>query len=457
MNKIKKLLEIRNSEDFFSKKNIISIILICFLLYMSNKGLASRVVAYVFTLFWISINTYQIFSIFYRKKCDFILYQSPISNFLKFVFFLKGAIIENIPFYIFLIFHLIFFMKASVINTFVISTITFFYAISLGSFFGRIFYRKKGLIILSIIYLFCIFISSKWTDSEIFRFIYPTIQLHNVDILYISTIFSILTITLSLLLLSNCLFEFVKYKKAKVIGILAITITLFIGLHLREFNYNKKIKNTDFNIIKIDKSIVKYRGIDEKDALFIVSNLREIENELIAIGINDNYMEEYIIDRYYRGFLYKTRGIPVYRNDNKFYINIFSNGMLNFKEEDIYHDLLYRFYNYLTQINDISNNYLFISIKNSRELILRSLAEKNNMNKLADSFKYSIKSRYNRFLLSRIFIENYDNPEDLKKVNKSIRKNLPKDNEELIEILEENLKDTENKKLIDKIKEDMGG
>jgi hypothetical protein len=455
MLKIKKLLYTRNLEDYYGHKWIFNIIILCFMTFLSTGDLNLRLVAHLLTLFWISINTCQLNTLFKRKKCEFIFCQSPISYDSRFIMLLKSSIIENTIFAIFIMLHLVFFMHANIYNALIITVVHFFFAIAIGTFCSQLSNQSLGLILITLFYVSRFYMGSWWTSDEHSRYVSPTIQLYNVHIINVINTFSLIIQTIILLLLSKLLLGvYKKFRGVKTAGLIGLCIILFIGIISYELTFNKEIEESAYRTITMNQKLVKFKGVDEKSATELTNLLIALENETTKLGLESSQSREYHINKYYISYLqtlYKTRPIPVNKEEDIIYINIFSDAMTNFKEINIVRDIMFRVYDQIEiEENDALNNYVHQIIDGCREHVFKSVYE-NNLNIISKEFvemcdreiedrdkSVTTQSNFLKKIVNYMF-EKY--PEDIHKLYSIVRSEDPKNNEELIEIFDENFQE----------------
>lgn len=459
---IKKLLYVRNVEDYFGHKYIFNIIILCFLTFLSIGGLRQRLMAHLFTLLWISINTCQLYTLFKRKNCDFIFCESHISDDSRYLMFLKGSILENMIFGVFIMVHLVFFMHANIYITLIITVVHFSFAIAIGAFCGQLSNRFLGLILIVLFYG-CCFFNNWWTTDEPLRFMSPTIQLYNLDIINVTNTCSLIILTIILIILAKYLSGVhKKYRTVKIMGLIGLCIILFSGIIYRELSINKKIEESAFSTIIREQTTIKFKGVDEQTATVMANLLIDLENELTKLGI-ESQSKEYQIKKYYISYLhslYKTRPIPITKDEDIIYINIFSDAMTNFKEDELIRDFIDRAYNQMVEIYDIDNNYVYQIVEGCRAHVYKSAFEKNlniYSKDLVQGFDKEIEKRATSATTQYNFLKKIVNymfdkyPRDIPKLYSLVQSELPKNNEEFIEILEENFPESLEESEIQKI------
>lgn len=450
MEEIKKILHIRNIEDFYGYKVLFNIIILCFLFFLSLQDLQFRISAHVFTLWWISINSFQVFTLFSRHNFDFILCECPKSNRSVFLMFLWTCMLENLIFAVFLFGHLIFAMHTKFLYALLFTSIHFCYAIAIGRFIGTLSKHIKGLIPIVLFYILCIFGGGWWTDDEKTRFWSPSTQLYNVNIINITNTVALVALIITFMLISRLIYNRgMAHNRLKIAGITCLYAFALIGLISRELSYNKKIENSAFNKTTATHQHVEYKGVNEHDTLVMAKVIDDMEEELIKLKFINNKADKYQFNKYYVSdlfFLYHNSPIPVLNEDKIIYVNVFSDAMINFNEHEIVRDMMIRTYDHLlSEASD--NNYTYDIQEGCREHILKTVILKNPEIYSEDLIdwldKVILKSdQYfaTQYTFLRIMASGmYDKyPEELAELYTIIEKESPQDDMEVLKILEDN-------------------
>ncbi len=231
MEEIKRILYVRNKEDYYGYKVIFNIIILCFLSFLSMQKLDIRVSAHIFTLLWISINSFQVFTLFSRHNCDFILCESPKSNRSVFFMFLSACVLENLIFAVFLSVQLIFAMHAKLLYALLFTTIYFCYAIAIGIFAGTLCRQLKGLVPIALFYIWCIFRGGTWARAEAIRFWSPVTQLYNVNIINLTNTAALAALAIAFILVSRLIINKGKaHNRLRIAGVISLYAFALLGL-----------------------------------------------------------------------------------------------------------------------------------------------------------------------------------------------------------------------------------
>ncbi len=194
---------------------------------------------------------------------------------------------------------------------------------------------------------------------------------------------------------------------------------------------------------------MEYKGINERDTLVMTNVIEDVEKELIRLKFINHEADKYEFKKYYVSglfFSYHTRPVPVLNADKTFYVNVFSDAMLNFKEYEIVRDMMDRTYDHLLpEASD--NNYTYDIQEGCREHILMAAALNHPdiySEDLIDWFDRQILKRDQSITTQRNFLKKiassmYDKySEELAELYTIIEKESPQDNMEVIKILEDN-------------------
>lgn len=406
---IKGLLHIRNLEDFKGIEYVFDSLIIGFLLFLSFGAFTQRILVHLLLLFWISINTCQLCTIFKRKKCEHIFLQAPITTNHKVLFLLITSSIENLAFLIFSVVHMVCFMNRNLLEAILFSIVHVYFAMGLGMLVGSLCKSSIALIIISLFYGRCFF-NSWWTSDEPFRFVSPTLQLYNVHVINVTNICSLALITVICIIGVKYLLErHERNIKLKVSLTLCIAMILFGALIGRELRENKRISDAPFNIFAQGTVSVSYRGINQKTAQQLSNILSHMEDELQSLNIveksNDYVFNKYYVSKLYS--LYKTRPIPITKENDTIYINVFSDGMINLNESAVLQDFLYRSYTQMVRkVIAQDNNYTYQIIEGCKMGIFRRICRENQTVDAQD-LQELYDSKINLNLQSQVTPSNY--------------------------------------------------
>ncbi|WBW97753.1 hypothetical protein [Oceanirhabdus sp. W0125-5] len=447
---MKKLLYISNMEDYFNRRYILDIAIVCFVLILSFGDTQQKLMGHLFLLFWISTTTCQLYTLFYRKKCDFLLFTSNLSNNNQMFITLKCSLVQNLIPFIFMIFYLIFLLKFNVFNGVVFSVIYFFYAVAIGVFMGRLLNNYLGIILIILFYGRC-FLNGWFTSDEVFRYISPTLQLYSPDMPNIPNIYTLCVLTVILLVLGMIFSKYsINSLSIKNFSIVCICLTLIIGVIPYEIWQNKIIQNAAFNKIEVEEIPVKFKGIDEETALKLASIIKDVENRFIDFGMATKSEEIQIIRGYipclrWLAPIYETRPIPIIKKDGKVYITVFSNAMLNLENDDIMIDWIMRIFGTTLEKPKYQDNYYAHQIAIYCRVIVENDIINNGNVKYSSEVRefYSNKEVIKRLeqtenvMLKNIYYLLQKSPSDISKIYKKIINQVPKNDDEFIMILNE--------------------
>ncbi|WP_251862331.1 hypothetical protein [Clostridium sp. Marseille-Q2269] len=360
-------------------------------------------------------------------------------------------------------------MKGNIYHAIIIATVHYCFSIALGMWFAQLSKNFLGVILIVTFYIYCFAYSSLWTTNEFKRYISPTLQLCNINRINIINTVSLITLSIILLLSAKYLKVFYKkYRSLKIAIIICIGISVFVGIISFELSFNKKIEKSKFDTIVVNDKIVKFKGVDEHSVTVLASLLTNLEDQFEKIGIGSK-SREYQFKKYYVSYLlyplYKTRPVPIMKEKSIFYINIFSDAMVNFQETDLLRDFINRAFDQIESgINNIDNKYVYQIVEGSREHIYKSAIENNSYISSKDLVEVSEQfiSKRNKssttednFLKKIINIMFDKYMDDIPKLYTLVQNKLPKNNKEFIEIIKEHfpklLEDSDIKSIIESV------
>lgn len=362
MLEIKRIMYIHDQEDFFGHRRLFFVsLIILFTLIASHSNLQFRIMIHIFSLFWVSINTHQIFTLHARKNTEYIFCESAQTYHERFIMFMNCSIIENSIFILLIFFQLIIFMHCPVLNALIIALLHYAFSIVLGILSSQL-GTRVGIITILLFYFHSFYYGSGWTLDAHEHFFSLSVQLYYVDKLHVTNTITLIIYTVIFFLLAEIVFKSYSVFRIYKIGcIIVVGILAFVGVIQYELAFNSKIEESKFQTFKLENVAIRYRGSEENSVKEMSQIILLIEKELSKVGVEQSKVYQY--DRYYvsmLGSIYKTRPIPVLKDKDTIYINIFSDALLNRKEQDIQIDLIQRVYSQIESYQKViyPNDYL---------------------------------------------------------------------------------------------------
>lgn len=460
MDELKRLLSIRNEEDFYGYKTWIDLGICIFLIVMGFNELRIRIIAHLLLLFWMSINVQQIFTLFERKKCGFILLENPKTDLNIFYMIFQASLVENLVYILMCFIQIKCFFRASIFMSIIITIIHSLFAIALGFLVSQVRHKNIGCICLCIYYMFNFIVSMAWTYNEFWRHIFVTSQLYNVHIFDFSNNIAIIFWIIILFIMGYLLFENYNKINLKIKVLLTmITMVAFVSINVLDIISNNNI-SYEQNNVHITTEMNIWTGAVE-----------DICKELKDRGIDDLPIEGCVLNQYHISYLYhfyQTRPVLFMIEGDQLYINIFAHAMINFNEFELAREMLDRLYAYLEMdINSQDNNYIHQIIDGHKSYIMLKVCDNLPIN-IQDEFKRdaqnAIAGMNNKEVTSANFVKKIVQIMDVKyqeynePLYHTVRKNLPENIDEFIEIFTQEFKpllqDEDISNILNQVKEE---
>ncbi len=460
MDELKRLFKIRNQEDFYGYKRWIDLCICVFFIVMGFNGLRTRIIVLLALNIWIAINVQQIFTLFERKKCKFILLENPKTDLNIFYMILQTSLVENLVYILMYFIQIKCFYRANIFIAISITIIHSLFAIALGFFASQMRHKKTGIIYLCVYYMFNFFVSMSWPDNEFWRHIFITSQLYNVHVFDLSNNIAIISWIIMLFATGYLLFENYNKIKIKIKGvIIIITIGIFIGINSIDIMSNNNSSYKQKNDYIVTQMNI-WTGVTE-----------DICKGLKDRGIDNLPSEKCTFSQYHISYLYHfyhTRPILFEIQGEQLHINIFAHAMINFNEFELAREMLDRLYAYLEKyINSQNNNYIHQIVDGHKAYIMLEVYDNLPIN-IQDEFKRDIQNTIDgmnnkevtdaNFLKKIVQIIDDKYPEYNEVLYDAVCKYLPENMDEVSEIFEQELKpllkDKDISNILNQVKEE---
>lgn len=359
-----KSIKINYKEDFGIFKWILYIIFALFSIF------TYQILGYLFVLIFVAIVTYQITSINERYGVEPVAACTAIGKEkILWVQFITSTI-SNLPGWLVLFVILSSVMHASVPLSGILSLVTYFYAISVGLFIGKI--VKNQILGISVLCVYFKLVSGemKFITQETIRYLCPILSLNRVKEVYISNIIGLISCTLLFLGVTFLIYTR-DTKKGKVYGsIFVLSFCVLISMTVYgDFNMNKKIENLSFEKTEFAGIPISYRGVKKEDILYLVKVSMSYRNQIEKYHLPVTW-EEIVCDRQ---VIFPWKSIePFSQNNKQLFIHYISPEMYEYNDLHRVVGISSTFLKEQTSYTEIQN--MFIDIVRN-QLIANTLSD----------------------------------------------------------------------------------
>lgn len=338
---IKKTIKICNVEIYngLVYRLLVNVLVLLFIIGLQLGDITLKVSSNYFVTTWISINVYSIFSLFRKKNRAFLLDISYLSSNRKLLMLYTVSGIMNIGWGIFIFLHLLFVMKAMILNALMLTLLQFAFALSIGAV-GGVLYKKFIGIILIIGFAVINLISYNpliYDGSS--HFLSISEQLYAINMPNIINLISlILLLLLSVLVVCILSKSDKRFKGFKLMILIMVCIASYTAIIFHDFSKYESLAKEDYATIAMGEHVVEYKDIPENKVKVIYSIVSEFEKHYQKVQAETGY-SKYIMDkRYLSAISWKIKGIQpktVTFNRGNMYINVLSDSMIYFEDADL--------------------------------------------------------------------------------------------------------------------------
>ncbi len=454
---IKKTIKICNSEFYngLVYKLLINILVFLFIVGLQFGDITLKVSSNYFVTSWISINVYFIFCLFKKNNRAFLLDLSDLPSNRKLLMLYTVAGIMNIGWGLFIFFHLIFVMKATILNALMVTIIQYIFALSIGAVGGVLYKKYVGImIIIGLAVVNFIFYNPLIYDGSS-HFLSISEQLHAINVPNIINIISlILLLLLSLFITAILSKSHNRFKCTKLMILMVVCVVAYVSILFYDFSKYENLIKDDYVITTMGDHIIESKGIPIDKVEDIYSIVSEFEKHYQNVQTDTRYLK-YIIDkRYLSAVSWKLKGIhpkSVVFNKDTMYIHILSSSMIYFEDADLLRNFMdeiksamvinVKGYNQSKYTRHLIEGYsIDIMKKISGDLDLEQSQKVKNyyIKEIEDIFSYPT-TQFN--FVYRVGLIIYDKfPSSIGAVYDVILKQNPQSDQEFIELLETNFK-----------------
>jgi hypothetical protein len=286
-----KNIKISYKEDFGIFKWILYTIFLLFSIFVH------QILGYLFILIFISIVTYQITSLNERHGVEPIVACTAIGRENILWAQLITSVISSLPGLIILFVILSSTMHAPLFLSCILSLVTYLYAISLGTFIGKIIKNQILAISMLCIYFALVAGEMKFTTQEVIRYICPILSLNRVTEMYLSNILGLIGFILFFIGITFFIYTRDTKQGKRYSSLFILSFCVLIGLAVYgDFNMNEKIKNLTFEKTDFAEIPIYYRGVGKEDILYLVKVSMSYRNQIEKYHLPVTW-EEIICDK----------------------------------------------------------------------------------------------------------------------------------------------------------------
>lgn len=354
------LLKISNKENYYRCKVLMDIAVSCAALYLCRGSLPDKLTGHLLFLFWISASACQLFTLHQDRNCSFLFYET---SFLKKGYFHITAVslLESVILFIanLLIFAVDFQGKTEA--KFITALVHFLFALFLGELAGILGKKRAwGLLALALFYLGIFYVSTSWTQAELFRPVSPILQLYNMERLNWTNLIFLSLLTAVFFLLGAAFFHRGNRKRNSVYLLVCLCgLLTYSAVFLYEIQANRNVSRMEWRESGRIENIRLYtRALPEEDGEFFGKIVQDMQEQAGKFGFGKP-VEEIQAQRYYISLLpfYRSRSIPFLLTEHQLQINVISDAMLNWQDESLASNLLFRCYGQLYLNQSSENSY----------------------------------------------------------------------------------------------------
>ena len=455
---IKKTIKICNVEVYngLTYKLLINVLVLLFIVGLQFGDITLKVSSNYFVTTWISINVYFIFSMFRKKNRAFLLDLSDLSSNMKLSMLYMVGGIMNIGWVVFIFFHLLFIMKATILKALMITVLQYVFAISIGAVGGILYKKYVGMsIIIGLAVANFISYNPLIYDGSS-HFLSISEQLYAVNVPNIINIISLIL----LLLLSTFVIDILsksnkRFKGAKLIILIVLFVISYAVIIFYDFSKYESLIKEDYATIDMDYHTVEYKDIPIDKVKVIYSIVSEFEKHYQSVQTDTRY-SKYIMDkRYLTALSWRLKGIKPEIVDFKkdiMYIHVLSDSMIYFEDADLLRNYMdemkdamvlnikgYNQSKYTRQLVEGYSIAIMKEISGDLELRQSTKVEDYYIKEIEDIFSYPT-TQFNFIYRVALIIYNKF-PSSVGAVYDMTFKQNPQSNQEFIKLLEDNFED----------------
>ncbi|SHH27091.1 hypothetical protein [Tepidibacter thalassicus] len=455
---IKKTIKICNVEIYngLAYRLLINVLVLLFIIGLQFGDITLKVSSNYFVTTWISVNVYFIFSLFRKKNRAFLLELSDLSSNRKLLMLYMVAGIMNVGWGGFIFFHLVFVMKATILNALMVTVLQYVFALSIGAV-GGILYKKYVGIMIIIGLAVVNFISYNpliYDGSS--HFLSISEQLYAINVPNIINIISLILLSLLSTFVTDVLSKSHKrFKGAKLMILMIVCVASYVIMIFYDFSKYESLVKEDYVTIAMDDHIVEYKDIPIDKVEVIYSIVSEFEKHYQNIQSETLY-SKYIMDKTYLSELsWKLKGIipkTAVFNKDTMYIHVLSDSMIYFEDADLLRNFMdemkcsmvlnikgYNQSRYTRQLVEGYSIAIMKEISGDLDLEQARKVEDYYIKEIEDIFSYPT-TQFNFVYRVALIIYNKF-PSLAGSVYDVILRQNPQSNQEFIKLLEANFKD----------------
>ncbi len=455
---IKKTIKICNVEIYngLFYRLLINVLVLLFIIGLQFGDITLKISSNYFVTTWISINVYSIFSLFRKKNRAFLLDLSYLSSNRKLLMLYMVSGIMNIGWGLFIFLHLLFVMKAVILNALIVTLLQYAFALSIGAV-GGILYKKFVGITLIIGLGVINFISYNpliYDGSS--HFLSISEQLYAINVPNIINLISLsLLILLSVLVVAVLTKSGKKQKGVMLIILLMVGITTYTAIIFKDFSKYESLVKEDYVTIAMADHTVEYKDIQIDKVKVIYSIVSEFENHYQKIQSETRY-SRYTMDKAYLSALsWKFKGLQpktVTFDKDTLHIHVLSDSMIYFENAELLRNFMdemeyamapevkgYKQSKYTRHLVEGYSTAIMRDISGRLDLEQSQKVEDYYSKEIKDIFSYPT-TNFN--FVYRVALIIYDQfPSSVGAVYDAVLRQNPQSDQEFIRLLKNNFKD----------------
>lgn len=338
---IKKTIKICNVEIYngLIYRVLINVLVLLFIVGLQFGDITLKVSSNYFVTTWISINVYSIFSLFRKKDRAFLLDLSYLSNKRKLLMLFMVSGIMNIGWGLFIFIHLLFVMKAMILNALIVTLIQYAFALSIGAVGGVLYKKFVGIIIIIGLAIINFISYNPLVFDGSSHFLSISEQLYSINVPNIINLISLILLSLLSVFVVVILSKSDRrFKGVKLMILIIVCIASYTAIIFHDFSKYESLTKEDYATIAMCDHTVEFKDIPLDKVKIICSIVSEFEKHYQEVQTETRY-SKYIMDKTYLSALsWKLKGVrpkTVTFNKDTMYIHVLSDSTIYFEDADL--------------------------------------------------------------------------------------------------------------------------
>jgi hypothetical protein len=455
---VRRTIKICNAEIYngLLYRLLINALVLLFIIGLQFGDITLKISSNYFVTTWISINVYAIFSLFRKKNRAFLLDLSYLSGkrMLLMLFVVSG--IMNIGWELFIFLHLLFIMKARILNALIVTVLQYAFALSIGAVGGVLYKKFVGIIIIIGLAVINFISYNPLIYDGSSHFLSISEQLYAVNVPNMVNFLSlILLLILSVFVVGILSRPDKRFKGIKLMIVIMVCIASYVIIIFNDLHKYESLTKEDYATIAIDDHTVAYKDIPIDKVKVICSIVSEFEKYYQKVQTETKY-SKYVIDKTYLSALsWKLKGVQpktVTFNKGTMYIHVLSDSMLYFEDADLLRNYMdemeyamapevkgYNMSKYTRHLVEGYSIAIMRDISSDLEIAQSQKVEDYYTKEIKDIFSYPT-TKFN--FVYRVALIIYDKfPSSIGAVYDATVRQNPKSDQEFIQLLKNNFID----------------